>query len=127
MAYYLAVANRKGGVGRSTISVMLADAFAARLTNATAAALRLAAKVLVPVRPDAVSEFAADRIWSVIEAKVDGKVLEIPHQQRRYVCLANAVRPGGRDGTIIDTIAYHHPLLATRIRQPGHRQRFRLQ
>lgn len=87
------------------------------LSNATAAALALAAKVLVPFRPDAVSEFAVDRIASIIEGKPYDDVMEIAKDRRRYVCVANAVRPGGRDGTIIDTISFNHPTLTTRIPQ----------
>ena len=85
------------------------------LSNATAAALMLAAKVVVPFRPDAVSEFAVDRISSIIEAKPYDDVLTIPKEKRRYVCVANSVRPGGRDQTIIDTIAFNHPMLTTRL------------
>ncbi|MGE0626502.1 MAG: ParA family protein [Hyphomicrobiaceae bacterium] len=85
------------------------------LSNATAAALQLAARVLVPFRPDAVSEFAVDRIASIIEGKPFDDVLDIPAEKRRYVCVANSVRPGGRDQTIIDTISFNHPTLATRV------------
>jgi chromosome partitioning protein len=87
------------------------------LSNATAAALAMAAKVVVPFRPDAVSEFAVDRIASIIEGKPYDEVLEIPKEKRRYIGVANAVRPGGRDETIIDTIAFNHPTLKTRVPQ----------
>jgi cellulose biosynthesis protein BcsQ len=87
------------------------------LSNATAAALQLAAKVVVPFRPDAVSEFAVDRIASIIEGKDYDGVMAIEPDKRRYICVANAVRPGGRDGTIVDTIAFNHPTLATQIPQ----------
>ena len=87
------------------------------LSNATAAALALAAKVVVPFRPDAVSEFAVDRIASIIEGKPYDQVLAIPKEKRRYIGVANAVRPGGRDQTIIDTIAFNHPTLQTRVPQ----------
>ena len=87
------------------------------LSNATAAALTMAAKVLVPFRPDAVSEFAVDRIATIIEGRPYDDVLEMPKEKRRYVCVANSVRPGGRDETIIDTISYNHPTLTTRVPQ----------
>lgn len=87
------------------------------LSNATAAALSLAAKVVVPFRPDAVSEFAVDRISSIIEGKGYDDVMSIPPEQRRYICVANAVREGGRDDVIIDTIAFNHPTLASRVPQ----------
>lgn len=87
------------------------------LSNATAAALAMAAKVVVPFRPDAVSEYAVDRIASIIEGKDYDGVMAIPPEKRRYICVANAVRPGGRDGTIIDTIAFNHPTLATQVPQ----------
>ncbi len=85
------------------------------LSNATAAALTLANKVVVPFRPDAVSEFAVDRIAQIIQSCGYDEVLAIPSGARRYVCLANYVRPGGRDQAYIDTIAFNHPTLATRI------------
>ena len=87
------------------------------LSNATAAALQIAAKVVVPFRPDAVSEFAVDRISSIIEGKDYDGVMAIPPENRRYICLANAVRPGGRDTTIVDTIAFNHPTLASQMPQ----------
>jgi len=86
------------------------------LSHATAAALRLADKVIVPFRPDAVSEFAVDRIAQIIEGKTDpSKVWSIPQLERRYICLANYVRPVGRDALYVDTIATNHPMLATRL------------
>ena len=85
------------------------------LSNATAAALNLAGKVLVPFRPDAVSEFAVDRIASIIEGKPYDDVMEIARDKRRYICVANYVRPGGRDQTIIDTISFNHPTLGAKM------------
>ncbi|MGI9422679.1 MAG: hypothetical protein ACR2PA_05765, partial [Hyphomicrobiaceae bacterium] len=85
------------------------------LSNATAAALKLANKVVVPFRPDAVSEFAVDRISQIVEGRGYQEVLAIPPAERRYICLANYVRPGGRDAIYIDTIAGNHPMLETSI------------
>lgn len=85
------------------------------LSNATAAALALAGKVVVPFRPDAVSEFAVDRIAQIIEGRSYDDVVSMDPARRRYVCLANYVRPGGRDQSYIDTISFNHPTLATRM------------
>ncbi|MCB1510345.1 MAG: ParA family protein [Hyphomicrobiaceae bacterium] len=85
------------------------------ISNATAAALKLADKVVVPFRPDAVSEFAVDRIAQIVEGKKFEEVLAIPPAKRRYVCLANYVRPGGRDAIYVDTISANHPTLETQM------------
>ncbi len=85
------------------------------LSNATAAALKLANKVVVPFRPDAVSQFAVDRIAQIIEAKKHDEVMEIAPAERRYVCLANYVRDSGRDRIYIDTTANDHPMLSAQI------------
>ncbi|MGF1650571.1 MAG: ParA family protein [Hyphomicrobiaceae bacterium] len=85
------------------------------LSHATAAALKLADKVIVPFRPDAVSEFAVDRIAQIIEGRSDEDVKAMPMMDRRYMCLANYVRPGGRDSIYVDTIAANHPMLASRL------------
>jgi chromosome partitioning protein len=85
------------------------------LSNATAAALKLADRVVVPFRPDAVSEFAVDRISQIIEGRKFQEVLEIPRSERRYICLANTVRRGGRDAIYVDTIAGNHPILETQM------------
>ena len=86
------------------------------LSHATAAALKLADKVIVPFKPDAVSEFAVDRIAQIIEGRSKPEeIWSMPQLQRRYICLANYVRPGGRDALYIDTIASNHPMLDTRL------------
>ncbi|MEO0729957.1 MAG: ParA family protein [Pseudomonadota bacterium] len=86
------------------------------LSHATSAALRIADKIVVPFRPDAVSEFAVDRISQVIEGKTTfEKVTAIPQLERRYLCLANYVRPGGRDALYVDTISANHPMLSTQM------------
>ena len=85
------------------------------LSNATHAALKLADKVVVPFRPDAVSAFAVNRISTIIEGQSFDNVQDMPHDKRRYLCLANYVRPGGRDTIYIDEIAHEHPMLTTRV------------
>lgn len=85
------------------------------ISNATAAALKLANKVVVPFRPDAVSEFAVDRISQIIEGRKFADVLNMPGSERRYICLANYVRPGGRDAIYVDTIAGNHPTFETQM------------
>jgi cellulose biosynthesis protein BcsQ len=85
------------------------------LSNATHAALKLADKVVVPFRPDAVSAFAVNRISTIIEGKSFDAVQDTPHDKRRYMCLANYVRPGGRDTIYVDEIAHEHPMLTTQV------------
>ncbi len=86
------------------------------LSHATAAALRLADRVIVPFRPDAVSEFAVDRIAQIVEGRRNPEdVWSMDPRDRRYICLANFVRPGGRDRTYIETIAAKHPTLETQL------------
>ncbi|MFM1814447.1 MAG: hypothetical protein RLZ98_1142 [Pseudomonadota bacterium] len=88
------------------------------LSFAALAALRVADKVVVPFRPDYVSQFAVDRIAQLIENKrTNDAVEEIPFDRRRYVCLANFVRNQDRDRSLIDEIALFHPLLATQLPQ----------
>lgn len=99
---------------RSHADIVIMDC-APGLSNATHAALKLADRVVVPFRPDAVSSYAVDRISTVIEGQSFENVLEMPHDQRRYVCLANYVRPGGRDAIYVDEIAHDHPMLATQV------------
>jgi len=85
------------------------------ISNATAAALRLADKVIVPFRPDSVSEFAVDKIATIIEGTSPQGLEKIPPTRRRYLCLANYVRPGGQDRIYIETISADHPTLNTQL------------
>lgn len=86
------------------------------LSAASSAALKMANRVLVPFRPDYVSQFAVDRISQLIEGRIGpANVAEIAHANRRYRCLANYVRQNGRDQIVIDTIGYDHPLLEAQL------------
>ena len=86
------------------------------LSFAALAALKAADRVLVPFRPDYVSQLAVDRVALLIEERRNGEHLaEVPLDQRRYICLANSVRETGRERLLIDEIALDHPMLATRM------------
>jgi chromosome partitioning protein len=90
------------------------------LSFATLAALEIADKVIVPFRPDFVSQFAVDRISRMIEKKPDlPSVVAMPHRARRYVALANFVSDdiGGLER--IEEIEDYHPLMKTRIPLDG--------
>lgn len=84
------------------------------LSFAALAALKAADKVIVPFRPDYVSQLAVDRIALLIEDKrtIDD-LAEIPLAERRYACLANYVRDDNKDYMLIEEISLVHPLLET--------------
>lgn len=86
------------------------------LSFAALAALDLANRVVVPFRPDFVSQFAIDRISIMIEGvATSDDVAAIPFAERRYVCLPNYLRNNGRERLLLDQMALDHPMLASRI------------
>jgi cellulose biosynthesis protein BcsQ len=88
------------------------------LSLAALAALKTADLVLVPFKPDYVSQLAVDRVALLIEEKRTIADLEaIPEVERRYVCLANAVRQTSRDRVLIEEIGLSHPMLMTALPQ----------
>jgi chromosome partitioning protein len=90
------------------------------LSFATQAALEIADKVIVPFRPDYISQFAVDRISRMIEKKNDlPSVIAIPQKDRRYMTLANFVSDdiGGQER--IQDIEDYHPTMKTRIPLDG--------
>lgn len=84
------------------------------LSFAALAALKTADKVIVPFRPDYVSQLAVDRVAMLIE---DTRNLDdlagIPIEERRYACLANYVRNEDKDYMMIEEISLVHPVLET--------------
>ena len=86
------------------------------LSFAALAALKTADLVLVPFRPDYVSQLAVDRVALLIEEKRNiDDLREIELGQRRYVCVANGTRANSRDRNIIDEIALDHPMLEAQL------------
>ncbi len=84
------------------------------LSLAALAALKTADKVLVPFRPDYVSQLAVDRIALLIEDKGHLDALaDVPFEERRYTTIANGVRNAGKDRVMIDDIGAFHPMLDT--------------
>jgi cellulose biosynthesis protein BcsQ len=98
-----------------TYDIVLLDC-APGLSFAALAALKTADLVLVPFRPDYVSQLAVDRVALLIEGKRTGADLaELPLDARRYVCLANAMRETSRERNIYDEISLDHPMLSSRL------------
>lgn len=86
------------------------------LSFAALAALATADRVIVPFRPDYVSQFAVDRIAMLIENKRTlADVEEIPMENRRYTCLANFVRERGNERVLIEEMGIMHPMMTTRL------------
>lgn len=86
------------------------------LSFAALAALDLADHVVVPFRPDFVSQFALDRVAMLIErVETAEQLASIALPARRYSCLANYLKGGGHERLLIDQLALDHPLLAARI------------
>jgi cellulose biosynthesis protein BcsQ len=80
------------------------------------AGIQLANKVLVPFRPDYVSQFAVERIAMLVEDKANLEAVSaVPKEQRRYVTVANFVEPTGQDRFFVDLIADEHPMLQTQL------------
>ena len=86
------------------------------LSFAALAALDLADHVVVPFRPDFVSQFALDRVAMLIERVETAEQLAgIAFSARRYSCLANYLNGSGHERLLIEQLALDHPLLSTRI------------
>jgi cellulose biosynthesis protein BcsQ len=84
------------------------------LSFAALAALKTADKIIVPFRPDYVSQLAVDRVALLIEDKRNlDDLAEIPHSERRYTCVANYVRDDNKDYMMIEEISLVHPVLDT--------------
>jgi chromosome partitioning protein len=114
------VANRVRGRMESLIrrfegdyDVVILDC-APGLSFAALAALKTADKVIVPFRPDYVSQLAVDRVAMLIEDKRNlDDLSSIPADERRYACLANYVRNDDKDYMMIEEISLVHPVLET--------------
>jgi len=88
------------------------------ISLAVDAALKLANHVVVPFRPDYVSQYAIDRIAQRIENKANHRgVRDVPFDARRYKAVANFFRPQGPDQFLVDLVAEEHPIMETRIQQ----------
>ena len=86
------------------------------LSFAALAALDLANKVIVPFRPDFVSQFALDRVALLIEKVETGDDLaDIPLKERRYACLPNYLRGTAKERNLIEDIEMDHPVLKSRV------------
>ncbi len=86
------------------------------LSFAALAALDLADHVVVPFRPDFVSQFALDRVAMLIErVETADQLADIPFAERRYSCLANCLAGTGHERLLIDQLSLDHPMLNARI------------
>jgi cellulose biosynthesis protein BcsQ len=82
------------------------------LSMATVASIGIADKVIVPFRPDYVSQLAVDRVALLVEEKKNlDELAAVPFGERRYICLANFVGTSPRERLIVEEISIVHPLL----------------
>jgi cellulose biosynthesis protein BcsQ len=81
-------------------------------------------KVVVPFRPDYISQFALDRMADKVEgtgkrSRTRKKLDNIPHEHRRYVSVVNMLGGTPLERTSLDDFEGVHPRLRTQLkRQP---------
>lgn len=86
------------------------------------AAIGLGDRVIIPFRPDYISQFALDRMADKVErtGKRSGtrkKLESIPHERRRYTSLVNLLGGTTAEGTILEDFEGVHPRLRTQLRR----------
>jgi cellulose biosynthesis protein BcsQ len=88
------------------------------------AAVGLGHRVIVPFRPDYISQFALDRMADKVEgtgkrSRTKKKLDSIPHERRRYVSVVNMHGGTPAERTSLDDFDGVHPRLKTQLkRQP---------
>ncbi|MFZ1102048.1 MAG: ParA family protein [Hyphomicrobiaceae bacterium] len=88
------------------------------------AAVGLGNRVIVPFRPDYISQFALDRMADKVEqtgkrSRTRKRLDSIPHDRRRYVSVVNMLGGTAAERTILDDFDGVHPRLKTQLkRQP---------
>ena len=86
------------------------------MSFAALAALDLADRVIVPFRPDFVSQYAIDRVAQLVErVETPEQLADIPFAERRYACLPNCLNGDGQERMLLEQLALDHPLLETRL------------
>jgi chromosome partitioning protein len=88
------------------------------------AAIGLGHRVIVPFRPDYISQFALDRMADRVEgtgkrSRTTKKLDSIPHERRRYMSVVNMHGGTSAERTSLDDFDGVHPRLKTQLkRQP---------
>lgn len=86
------------------------------------AAIHLGHRVIIPFRPDYISQYALDRMADKVEKTGRGSLTRralkgIPHERRRYISVVNMHGGTQREERILDDFAGAHPRLNTRLRR----------
>jgi cellulose biosynthesis protein BcsQ len=86
------------------------------------AAVGLGDRVIVPLRPDLISQYALDRMADKVEGTdkrrlTQRKLEDIPHQSRRYVSVVNLFGGTPAEKRILDDYEGVHPRLKTQIKR----------
>jgi cellulose biosynthesis protein BcsQ len=86
------------------------------------AATYLCHRVVVPFRPDYISQYALDRMADRVERTGKAspscrKLADVPHELRQYVSVVNMYGGTSREDRILDDFDGVHPRLKTRVRR----------
>ena len=86
------------------------------------AAIYLSHRVIVPFRPDYISQYALDRMADKVErtgraSPTRRKLADVPHERRQYVSVVNMYAGSPREDRILDDFDGVHPRLKTRVRR----------